>query len=92
MGGPVFVYFLFVFSLSAAVAGGWLALDVRGSAAAFEAYSARNAELRAHAAGRLDVPVNVWTARVARVLGTILGVFGALLALASLALILDGTA
>lgn len=81
-------YFLLVFGLSGAVAGGWFALDIRGSAAAYEAYSARNSELRAQAAGRLDAPPNVWTAKVARVLGTIVGVAGVLLALLALTMIL----
>ncbi|MFD3776350.1 hypothetical protein [Streptomyces sp. NPDC058612] len=85
-------YFLLVFGLSGAVAGGWFGLDIRGSAAAFEAYNTRNAELRAHAAGRLDVPPNIATATFARVLGAIVGMAGAVLALVSLILILDGTA
>lgn len=81
-------YFLVVFGLSAAVAGGWFGLDIRGSAAVYEAYSARNTALRAQAAGRLDVPPNIWTARVARVLGAIVGLAGAVLALIALAEIL----
>ncbi|MFK0202141.1 hypothetical protein [Streptomyces lavendulae] len=86
-----FYCFLLLFGLSGAVAGGWLALNIRGSATAYEAYSARNAELRAHAAGRLEVPPNVWTTKVARAMGTIVGLSGALLTLACVALILEGT-
>ncbi|MER5807261.1 hypothetical protein ABT143_03530 [Streptomyces sp. NPDC002033] len=87
-----FSYFLLLFGLAGAVSGGWFALNIRGAAAAYEAYSAKNAELRAHAAGRLDVPPNIWTAKVARILGTVVGLCGAVLVLASIALIVEGTA
>ncbi|MEV7615134.1 hypothetical protein [Streptomyces sp. NPDC089799] len=65
------------------VCGGWVALSIRGAARSLEQYAARNAELRAHAQGRLDPPDRVASAVFFRTVGAVLSAAGAVLLLAS---------
>ncbi|WP_150210945.1 hypothetical protein [Streptomyces venezuelae] len=83
---PIFV-FLLTLGLAALTAGFWVAFDVRGAARSLERYSARNAELRAQAQGRLGPPDRVASAVFFRILAGVVGAAGSVLTLLSTALL-----
>jgi hypothetical protein len=80
-----FWLFLVLFGLSGAVAGGWVAFNVRGAADAMKAFQQRSHELSALAAGTFTPPPN----RVTRI-G--LRPYAAAVGLAGLVLVLAGVA
>ncbi|MFE9933903.1 hypothetical protein [Streptomyces sp. NPDC005533] len=65
-------------------AGGWVALNVRGAAAALERWAAANAELRMHARGDLGPAPRVASAVFYRYLGSVNALCGVLLTLGGL--------
>ncbi|MFG2874001.1 hypothetical protein ACGFYU_03190 [Streptomyces sp. NPDC048337] len=77
--------FLLALGLASAIPGGWIALNVRGSAASLERRASANAELRMHARGSLGPPPRVASAGVFRFLATAVGLAGSVLTLAGLA-------
>ncbi|MFD3695210.1 hypothetical protein ACFWUZ_03485 [Streptomyces sp. NPDC058646] len=77
--------FLLTLGLAGAVPGGWLALNVRGSAASLARWGNRNAEMRMQARGELGPPQRQLSAGLYRFLGTAMALAGSVLALAGLA-------
>jgi hypothetical protein len=80
---PVSV-FLLLLGLPAVVAGGWVALDIRGASAAMERHQARNHALRTAAVGDFTPPTRWITAVGFRVVGGAVCLGGLILALAGL--------
>lgn len=62
--------------LAGALLGGWIALNVRGSAASPERRSDANAELRMHAQGDLGPAQRRMSARLIRLFGAVIGLSG----------------
>ncbi|MFF4424978.1 hypothetical protein ACFY04_30115 [Streptomyces sp. NPDC001549] len=76
--------FLLAFGLTALVGGGWVALNLRGSAASLERRAAANAELRMQAQGNLGpAPMHV-SRGLYRTLGAVIALAGSVLALGGL--------
>ncbi|MFI0965290.1 hypothetical protein ACH4S8_28415 [Streptomyces sp. NPDC021080] len=75
---PVWL-FLMVLGLAALVAGGWVALDIRGAAAAMVASQQRGHDLRAAATGDFSPPVRWVTAFGFRAFGAAIGLAGLVL-------------
>ncbi|MFD5885836.1 hypothetical protein ACFWHQ_07625 [Streptomyces sp. NPDC060334] len=80
--------FLLAFGLFSAISGGWVALNVRGSATALDRWAERNAEVRRHAQGDLGPATRSASAALFRYLGTAAGLSGTVLALGGLAMLL----
>ncbi|MFF3884790.1 hypothetical protein [Streptomyces sp. NPDC001914] len=81
---PVWL-FLMLFGLSGAVAGGWVAFNIRGAADAMKAFQQRSHEMTALAAG-------TFTPRPDRVSRIGLRPYAALVGLAGASLVLAGVA
>ncbi|MEW1566384.1 MULTISPECIES: hypothetical protein [unclassified Streptomyces] len=77
--------FLMLLGLPAAVAGSWVAFNVRGSADALEAFRQRSLDLRALGTGTFAPPAGSTFAIGYRVYATVLGLAGVVLLLASVA-------
>ncbi|MFJ8214901.1 hypothetical protein [Streptomyces sp. NPDC096033] len=77
-------FFLLAFGGISLVAGGALALNVRGAADAMERYAAANAELAMHSRGELGPPKRVMSKQVYRFLGTVVALAGLVLTLGGL--------
>lgn len=75
---------LLTLGLACAVPGGWIALNVRGSAASLERWADSNAELRMHARGDLGPVQRRISARLYRLLGTVIGLCGCVFVLGGL--------
>ncbi|MFF3451937.1 hypothetical protein ACFYXJ_32915 [Streptomyces sp. NPDC002667] len=85
-----FWLFLMLFGLSASVAGGWVALDIRGSAEALKEFQRRGHELSALAAGTFTPRPNKVTRIGLRPYAALVGLAGSVLALAGVAELLTG--
>ncbi|WP_328761339.1 MULTISPECIES: hypothetical protein [unclassified Streptomyces] len=72
-------FLLLTMGLVCLVAGGALALNVRGCAHALERKAAGNAELAMHARGELGQPQLIMSARLYRCLGTVFVLCGIVL-------------
>ncbi|MFF4370761.1 hypothetical protein [Streptomyces sp. NPDC001594] len=66
------------------VAGGAVALNVRGAAGALERWAAANAELAMHSRGDLGPPKRVMSAVVYRYIGAVIALCGLVLTLGGL--------
>ncbi|MGC4984430.1 MULTISPECIES: hypothetical protein [unclassified Streptomyces] len=86
---PVWL-FLMMLGLPGAVAGSWVAFNVRGAADAIEALRQRNLDLNALAAGSFAPPAGSAFAVRFRLYGTVLGIAGIVLVLAGIAELLTG--
>ncbi|MFB7466742.1 hypothetical protein ACFCZ1_25150 [Streptomyces sp. NPDC056224] len=75
---------LLTFGLACAVPGGWIAFNVRGSAASLERWGDSNAELRMHARGDFSPVQRRMSARLHRLLGTVIALCGCVLILGGL--------
>ncbi|WP_405921155.1 hypothetical protein [Streptomyces sp. NBC_00122] len=75
---------LLALGLAAAVPGGWIAVNVRGSAASLERWGDSNAELRMHARGDLGPVERRMSARLHRLLGAVVALCGCVLILGGL--------
>ncbi|WP_328553914.1 MULTISPECIES: hypothetical protein [unclassified Streptomyces] len=75
---PVWL-FLMLFGLSGSVAGGWVALNIRGAADAMTASQQRGHDLRAAATGNFSPPVSWVTAFGFRAIGAAIGLAGLVL-------------
>ncbi|MEU9237422.1 hypothetical protein [Streptomyces subrutilus] len=75
---------LLTLGLACAVAGGWVALNVRGSAASLERWADGNAQLRMHARGDLGPVERRLSARLYRALGTLIALCGCVCVLGGL--------
>ncbi|OEJ31028.1 hypothetical protein [Streptomyces subrutilus] len=75
---------LLTLGLAGAVPGGWVALNVRGSAASLERWADGNAQLRMHARGDLGPVERRLSARLYRVLGTVMALGGCVIILGGL--------
>ncbi|MER6393810.1 hypothetical protein ABT236_35830 [Streptomyces sp. NPDC001523] len=80
--------FLLAFGLFSAISGGWVALNVRGSATALDRWAETNAELRRHAQGDLGPATRSTSPAIFRYFGTGIGLSGTVLALIGLAMLL----
>ncbi|MFJ6054274.1 hypothetical protein [Streptomyces sp. NPDC092307] len=69
---------------AASLAGGWVALDIRGAARALEHRAASDAELMAHARGDLGPARRVASAALYRFAGTVIALCGIVLPLSGL--------
>ncbi|MFF4449001.1 hypothetical protein [Streptomyces sp. NPDC001502] len=72
--------FLLTFGLTALAGGGWVALNLRGSAASLERRAAADAELRMQAQGRLGPAPLHMSRGLYRTLGTVIALAGSVLA------------
>ncbi|MFE2535886.1 hypothetical protein [Streptomyces sp. NPDC059371] len=86
---PVWL-FLMLFGLSASVAGGWIAFNVRGAADAVKAFQQRSHELSALAAGSFTPRPNRVTRFGLRPYAALVGLAGVVLLLAGVAELLTG--
>ncbi|WP_143658496.1 hypothetical protein [Streptomyces sp. Tue6028] len=77
--------FLMLLGLPAATAGCWIAFNIRGAADALEALRQRNLDLNALAAGSFAPPAGSTLGLRYRVYGTVTGIGGVVLVLASIA-------
>ncbi|MET7985509.1 hypothetical protein [Streptomyces sp. NPDC005281] len=76
--------------LPATVAGSWVAFNIRGAADAMETLRQRNLDLNALGAGSFAPPAGSAFAVRFRLYGTVLGIAGIVLVLASIAEFLTG--
>ncbi|MFD9402186.1 hypothetical protein ACFWA4_25630 [Streptomyces sp. NPDC060011] len=83
--------FLMLLGLPAAVAGSWVAFNVRGSADALEAFRQRNVDLNALGSGSFAPPAGSAVAIGYRVYATVLCLGGIVLILASVAELLTSS-
>ncbi|MFJ9080269.1 hypothetical protein ACIRO3_34280 [Streptomyces sp. NPDC102278] len=79
---------LLVLGLVGSVLGGWVALNVRGSATTLERWGETNAELRRHARGDLGPATRSGSVALYPYIGTAVGLGGTVLTLAGLAMVL----
>ncbi|MEU6758075.1 hypothetical protein [Streptomyces sp. NPDC046685] len=75
---------LLTMGLTCALSGGWVALNVRGSAASLERWADSNAELRMHARGELGPAQRRLSARLYRLAGTVIALCGCVFVLGGL--------
>lgn len=75
---------LLALGLACTVAGGGIALNVRSSADSLERWADRNAELRMHARGDLGPVQRRLSARLYRLLGTVIALGGSVFVLGGL--------
>lgn len=74
---------LLVLGVTATLAGGWVAFDVRGAAGSLERWQERNHELRARATGSFAPPDRWITATGYRLMGALVSLCGLVLLLLS---------
>ncbi|MBT2482124.1 hypothetical protein [Streptomyces sp. ISL-94] len=76
--------FLLAFGLTAVIGGGWVALNIRGSAVALERMAETNTQMRMRARGDLGPAPRRMSSALYRLLGTVITLAGCMLTLVSL--------